>query len=319
MLAALSLDTASLLEVTAPLFWSSWVLPVACVANVGKNIGYLTAGASRAAIHLSLAKQGNLADVTAKAGSQSMAAGLLGTGTGIALSSLLNHDPINFIVGFCVLSLIHQGCNYASLQNVPLLHFNRHRLHLVLSHFMETNTVLTPVQVAELEHYFPLSFHKDEADQWLQIGRPLSEVCPGGDPLLSPVDEFRQLTSLFSNEAYILNVQGNQIHMMVLNHASGEDLIVAMYHAYVLKQELQSQSSSSIPSSSSPSPPIGDCQTLQYEALSNSYQTVQKTAPSFKDQLEKQGWRMSTEVTNIEPTRALRISIQQSTHGNNKT
>ena len=69
MLAALSLDGASFLEILSPLVWSSWVLPIACVANIGKNIGFLTASASRAAIHQSLAIKGNLADVTAKSAS----------------------------------------------------------------------------------------------------------------------------------------------------------------------------------------------------------------------------------------------------------
>lgn len=79
MVAALSLDAATLLEIVSPLVPSAMVLPIASVANIGKNIGFLTASASRAALHQSLAIRGNLADVTAKSGSQSLAAGLLGT------------------------------------------------------------------------------------------------------------------------------------------------------------------------------------------------------------------------------------------------
>ena len=294
MLSALSLDFASLLEVTAPFYYSSWVLPIACVANIGKNIGYLTAGASRAAIHLSLAQRGNLADVTAKSGSQSMAAGLLGTGAGIGLSSLLNHDPTNFIMGFCVLSMFHEGCNYASLQNVPLLHFNRHRLNLVVSHFIETQSVLTPVQVAEREHYFPLSLHKDGAESWLTIGSPLSVLCPG------PVDEFQQLTTLFAEEAYLLNVVQNQIHLSFLDHASGEDLIKGMYNAYLLQGEMVQ--SSSLPN-----------EHHYYDLLSKSYEMTKEHSPSLSEQLQSQGWRTDTDVTNIEPTKAFRLSIQYST------
>ena len=50
MVSAMTLDGATLLEILSPLFHSSMVLPVASVANVGKNIGFLTASASRAAI-----------------------------------------------------------------------------------------------------------------------------------------------------------------------------------------------------------------------------------------------------------------------------
>jgi hypothetical protein len=68
MFSAMTLDAATLLEILSPLFHSTMVLPVASIANVGKNIGFLTASASRAAIHQSLAISGNLGDVTAKAG-----------------------------------------------------------------------------------------------------------------------------------------------------------------------------------------------------------------------------------------------------------
>ena len=112
MVAALSLDGANFLEILSPLVWSSWVLPIACIASIGKNIGFLTASASRAAIHQSLAIKGNMADVTAKSASQSMAAGLFGTGVGIGLSAILQHDVTNYIAGFCALSMIHQGCSY---------------------------------------------------------------------------------------------------------------------------------------------------------------------------------------------------------------
>ena len=96
MVAAMALDGATLLEILSPLFHSSMVLPVASIANVGKNIGFLTASASRAALHQSLAISGNLGDVTAKSGSQSIMASLMGTTVGIGLSSLLEHDTFNF-------------------------------------------------------------------------------------------------------------------------------------------------------------------------------------------------------------------------------
>ena len=70
MVAATALDGATLLEILSPLCHSSLVLPIASIANIGKNIGFLTASASRASLHQSLAVSGNLGDVTVKAGSQ---------------------------------------------------------------------------------------------------------------------------------------------------------------------------------------------------------------------------------------------------------
>jgi Vitamin B6 photo-protection and homoeostasis len=63
MVAAISLDCATFLELLSPMVPSWFVLPIASMATVGKNIGFLTASASRAALHQALAIRGNsLAD-----------------------------------------------------------------------------------------------------------------------------------------------------------------------------------------------------------------------------------------------------------------
>jgi Vitamin B6 photo-protection and homoeostasis len=292
MMAALSLDAASLLEILSPWVASSHVLPLACLANVGKNIGFLTASASRAALHQSLAQQGNLADVTAKAASQSMAAGLLGTAIGIGLSTfVLQQDATNFIVGFCGLSLVHQGCNYKSLQAVPLLHFNAHRLHLVLSYYLETNVVLLPTQVAQREQFFPLVVHPDDSHSWLSIGSPLQQFCP--------VEEFEQLHHLFQEEAYLINwVDNGKVQLIFLEQATGTDLIKGMHHAYVLYHQ-QSK--------------IGDKKMAtaagSIELVAFSYQTAKVTFEEFLEKLIHSGWKAGTNVTNMESSTACRLSF----------
>ena len=98
----------------------------ASIANIGKNVGFLAASASRAAIHQSLSmggtsasgcdtdkslKASNLGDVTAKSGSQTIVASLLGTAIGIFLSRTfcVEHGTAGILAGFIVLSVIHQG------------------------------------------------------------------------------------------------------------------------------------------------------------------------------------------------------------------
>ena len=56
MVAALALDLSTLLEIFTPFFGPEYFLPCASIANIGKNIGFLAASASRAAIHQSLTK-----------------------------------------------------------------------------------------------------------------------------------------------------------------------------------------------------------------------------------------------------------------------
>jgi hypothetical protein len=107
MVSALSIDGATILEIFSPLF-PGYFLIVASIANVGKNIGFSTASASRAAFRQSLALTNKLGDLTAKAGSQSIVASLLGTGLGIGLSPLIGEDYMYVTIGFICLSYIHQ-------------------------------------------------------------------------------------------------------------------------------------------------------------------------------------------------------------------
>ena len=294
MVSAIALDCATLLEILSPLFYSSLVLPVACIANIGKNIGFLTASASRAAIHQTLAITGNLGDVTAKAASQSMVAGLVGTTLGIGLSSLLSHDVYNFSLGFGVLALIHQGCNYASLKSVPLYHLNRHRLHLVLEEYLrdirgQKRQVPIPTQVSTQEVYLPF-IAADDSKTWLSIGSPLQEVCP----VPSDLDE---LLKTFSKESYILRRgaagQDQKMHLVFLKDAQGQDLIRGMFHAYLLRQLMQKD-------------PSGDANNIDKLA----YSEVEEIFPRFYDELQGNGWKTDTELTTVEGSKARRLEIE---------
>lgn len=283
MVAALSLDAATLLEIVSPLAPSAWVLPIASVANIGKNIGFLTASASRAALHQSLAIRGNLADVTAKSGSQSLAAGLVGTTLGIGLSPILA-DVHHYALGFVCLSAIHQGCNYLGLKAVPLFNLNRRRLNIILDEFVANNNIMTPSQVAEKENFVPL-LSKDESKKWLSIGTPLPELCPGGP------EQLRPLLDILRNEKYLINVVAGRVHLVYQRQdTSGEDLIRGMLHAHVLHHRFAEAES-----------PL--------EAISSSFQVVKKKTDSILEGMHKKGWKTATEYTSIESSRARRYDV----------
>lgn len=282
IVAALSLDAATLLEIVSPLVPSVWVLPIASIANIGKNIGFLTASASRAALHQSLAIRGNLADVTAKSGSQSLAAGLLGTTVGIGLSPILG-DVTHFAMGFVCLSAIHQGCNYLGLKAVPLFNFNRRRLHIFMDEYVATGSILSPSQVAERENFVPV-ISKDDSKKWLLIGKRLSEVCPGGPEQLQP------LLELLRNEKYVINLVGGRVHLVFHQQdTSGEDLIRGMLHAHILHDQYSSDQ--------------------PMEAVALSYSVVRKTMDDLLDGMHEEGWKTGIEFTSIESSKARRFDV----------
>lgn len=283
----MTLDGATLLEILAPLFQASMVLPIASVANVSKNIGFLTASASRAAIHQSLAISGNLGDVTAKSGSQAMVASLVGTSLGIGLSSILAHDTYMFGLGFCGLAAIHQGCNYLSLHHVPLTHFNRQRLQIVINHFLETKEVLDPKDVADQERFLPL-IHRHVDEEWLSIGSPLTTICPDASDLDT-------MLKAAPGESYILRHTKERTHLVFLKQAHGGDIIRGVLHACLVWQQASITTHGTL--------------GLVHDAHLKTLQVF----PAFLEEVQRKGWKTATESTSIESRKSYRLRLSGGT------
>jgi len=299
MVAAIALDGATMLEIFAPLCHPSMVLPIASIANIGKNIGFLTASASRAALHQSLAITGNLGDVTVKAGSQSMLASLVGTSLGIGLSTLLHHDTFNFGICFLGLSVIHQGCTYLSLQNVPLAHFNRHRLHLAMGYYLEHQTIPSPADVAKIERFFPF-VSSDSSSEWLRIGRSLREVCQ------NPIELEHCLASV-PNEAYLIrwNEETQNIDLIFFNDAKDQDICRGVYHACLIRHETCQMAAADNDLTTT-----GTCKIpFETKITQETHLQVQKNFSHLFEELHTQGWDTSSGVTDVEDKSAHRIQI----------
>jgi Vitamin B6 photo-protection and homoeostasis len=299
MVAAMALDGATLMEILSPLFPSALILPVASIANIGKNIGFLTASASRAALHQSIAISANLGDVTAKSGSQSIMASLIGTSLGIGMSSLLSHDTYNFAIGFCFLGIVHQGCNYLSVQSVRLTYFNRQRLHIVLEQYLKDGTVLSPEKVAKLESFFPLVSGDSGTKEWLSVGTTsLETLCP------TPADLHEALVKHAGGEkdnddndnnnnhySYLVKVTPDRhVHLMFFQDSSGEDMIRGMYHACRLRHDHRL--------------PAGD----EWTEKEQKGQATEHDFHTLLQRLHEQAWKTDTAVTSIECRNARRLA-----------
>ena len=301
MVAAMALDGATLLEILSPLFPSILVLPVASVANVGKNIGFLTASASRAALHQAVAITGNLGDVTAKAGSQSIMASLIGTSLGIGMSSLLAHDTYNFALGFCVLGMIHQGCNYLAVQSIPLAYFNRQRLYILLDEYIKNGTVMPPKDVAARESFFPFVSGDAATHSWLSVGsQSLDTLCP--TPMdLQKVLEYSSCSPNHSatNPQYILQIMPDgHAHLMFFQTSTGEDMIRGMYHACLFHHHHHQQQTQQQPLLQE-----SNTESLLLE-LKNK---VDSMFPDLLNHIHQCGWKTETDITTIEYSHARRL------------
>lgn len=87
--AMLTLNIAIIVEILT-LRFPTMFLMLASAANMGKNVFFLMAAASRAQINMMFAKQNNIADIAGKSVSIFTTTSLLGMGLGMGLSKLID-------------------------------------------------------------------------------------------------------------------------------------------------------------------------------------------------------------------------------------
>lgn len=97
-------------------------LPLACLANVLKNVGAVTNTSTRAPIYKAFARKENLGDITAKGESISNMADLVGTGFGILLA---RRNP-SLQAAFWTLSLGYLVASYNEVRHGASLGFPLH-------------------------------------------------------------------------------------------------------------------------------------------------------------------------------------------------
>lgn len=148
-IAAFMLDLACFIELLTPLA-PNYFLFIASIANVGKNISYLTASASRACIHKSFAIHENLADVTAKSGSQTILASLVGTSVGISLSSFIGNDLFHLSGVFLCCSSLGLICMYFSLNRVVINTLTLSKLDVIFYHHFDSKHDKKQVKYQEI-------------------------------------------------------------------------------------------------------------------------------------------------------------------------
>lgn len=88
-MAIFALNVAFYIEILTLSFPNHFLL-LASLANVGKNICFLLASASRASINMQLSKNNNIGDISGKSVSQFTASTLIGGACGLLISKMID-------------------------------------------------------------------------------------------------------------------------------------------------------------------------------------------------------------------------------------
>ena len=201
-----------------------------------------------------------------------------------------------------------------SLRNVPLTHLNRHRLHLVLEEYIQSGNILTPIDIAKVEQFIPF-LSNDSTRNWLNIGRPMGEVCRNPNDL-------EKCLMLVPDEEYLIKFHKNthDIDLIYFVDSTEKDVIRGIYHAYRIRHTHQQMTTTSISSAANTSNNMQPESSNQEKTSNNEMQckgitrethiVVEECFPHLFEQLRTQGWNIGSKVTNIEDSNASRIRIK---------
>ena len=244
--AAAAQDAASLLEIATPLIPGAF-LPLAAAANVGKNVAWLSASATRASLHSALARRGNLADVTAKAGSQSMAGSTLGMLLGVALSPAVGAAPAHVFVAFAACSAAHLTCVHASLRALVLPTLSPQRLALAAAPALSSPRapVRTPEEACAREDFV-----------WRRAGDAALALVDVGPPLDGWRADTLQHFALAARtpvSRFLVAVRRDveqcevapRVHLWYAADASWRDVILGFVHALHVARQLDAMQTAS--------------------------------------------------------------------------
>jgi hypothetical protein len=283
MIAGISMDSASFLELLTPLA-PAYFLPIAAVANVGKNISFLAASASRAAIHKSFAQHENLADITAKTGSQCIVGSLIGTSLGLSIAASVGQDYASVLTAFATCSALSLGATYYSLKDVTLTTLSLARLDCIMGSYVHGGKVLDPVQVREKEKLLG----NFAGLLRVSIGSDLDEVTR------NPAD-LEQMTSLYAAEAYMIGARTTAstegadkgaaiVHLLFKEGVTQEGILKGLYNSFLLRNMLTERGFSA-PNSpvlpamaslrNSSSKGADDGMAWEYDLVSEAYKNTQ--------------------------------------------
>jgi len=226
-------DCALTLELCAPYVVgaigasSREVTALLCVSGVAKSIVGVAGGATRAALTHHQARQGNLADVSAKDGSQETLVNLAALLASLWLLPLLNDSERLTWMAFLLFTALHIFANYKAVKVVRFETLNRSRFLILLKYYATTGIVQSVQETNNLEPVFSnFTSNKEEGVCGYRIflGRSIKSVNHSGiEDHLADYSE--------KNYALIPDVSNKAIYAIYRKECLPEEMLESYYHA----------------------------------------------------------------------------------------
>ncbi|KAF9899198.1 hypothetical protein EC991_009332 [Linnemannia zychae] len=310
--ATVAMQGANVLELLTPL-WPGSFLVIASVSNIGKNMAWLASSATRAQMNKTFALRDNLGDITGKSGSQTTAAGLVGTGLGVVIAALMSHiseDPtvlplVPMCLTFLPFSIFNIYSNYKSSHYVTTPSLNIPRAETVfysvlkelvfekeqqqqqeklslaeLVHKLEV-LVPTPMTVAHKEVF--VTAYRSPFKVGMEVEPPIHRFAGRGKGTEALDRAFRQVDLIKKEHYYMMaDVSSNKVVIWFDKKAKGKDLIQGFYHACAARAIMQQTNSSSKNELSK--------EDEWSRAIRLAHEEAVETVPRLTEVMRQKGW-----------------------------
>uniref|UniRef100_A0A3P8RM43 RUS family member 1 n=1 Tax=Amphiprion percula TaxID=161767 RepID=A0A3P8RM43_AMPPE len=260
-------DIAMFMEILAPYFPAFFTL-IVCTAGIFKSIVGVAGGATRAALTVHQARRDNMADISAKDGSQETLVNLAGLLVSLILIPLVTDNPVLTLSLFFLFTVLHLFANYKAVRSVVMETFNEARLSIVLQQYLRDERILNPLEANQREPVF-LEFGKAVP---IKLGVRLQEIVQSPDEL--------SLALKGNDRPYLLGIRNGCVCVCLGPEASVHDEIRAMCQAVWLSSMLSPKESTC----SSPK------QQSHWEMVHESHKLMDTIFSPFLRGVEAAGW-----------------------------
>lgn len=263
-------DIAMFIEILAPYF-PAWFTLIVCTAGIFKSIVGVAGGATRAALTVHQARRDNMADISAKDGSQETLVNLAGLLVSLVLIPLVTDNPVLTLSLFFLFTILHLFANYKAVRSVVMETFNEARLTTVLLQYLKDGRILSPPEANQREPVF-FEFSKMVP---IRLGVRLQEVIQSPEELDLALKE--------NSMPFLLGVRNGCVCVCLGPEASVHDEIRAMCQAVWLSSQLSSSNCRGSPT---------EQQKSHWDLVHESHKFMDTIFKPFVKGVEAAGWDM---------------------------
>ncbi|XP_018045712.1 PREDICTED: RUS1 family protein C16orf58 homolog isoform X2 [Atta colombica] len=222
-------DIAKGIELLVPYF-SSYSVIILCISTTMKSIVGVAGGATRTALIHHQAIQNNVADVSAKDGSQETCVNLIASFFGIFILSLF-HDGQYVLELYLFLVAVHLYANYSAVKALCLDTLNEDRLAIIVKKYMMNEQIPEPWKVNKEESVFLLKNPTRGIHGFdIKIGVSFANILKRN---IISLTEMEFLLKFFENRKYIImiDIEKRNIFVILKKDIQSVEILEAYFYA----------------------------------------------------------------------------------------